>query len=263
VKVGTHIPYDETKAQVDLGSAKQTLVQEEDAVLLDEATLASAMGLAEVADWTPKSAATSAAAPPPFEECWAQAQRELPALASARALEQAADELVNAGIDALYPQLSLGFGYSAAGSSLPLPWSWQVGPSLSWVPFDGFQNLYSIDEAVAALRAARNDVTSAEQAAWLDARTAWLAIEDARRQLDLALLQVQYAEDNLTLAQGRFDNGKATAVDLTDARQALIAARAAQVQARAQYDIATAKLQKSMGAGSPDAPAARPDGGAR
>ena len=260
VKVGTRIPYDETKAEVDLGNAKLALVQQEDAVLLDQAILVNAMGLAETTDWRPLPVTAPVTAPPSFEECWAQAQAAVPTIAAARAREKAADELVNAQIATLHPSLSLGFNYDAAGSSAPFPWSFSVGPSASWIPFDGFRNLYSIDEAVAALQSAHVDRAVAEQQAWLDARSAWLAIEDARRQLDLTVLQVRNAEENLTLAQGRFDAGKATSVELTDARQALLQAQATQVQTRADYDVATARLAKAMGSagGDPNAAAAAP-----
>lgn len=258
VNVGTRIPYDETKAEVDLGNARLALVQAEDNALLDQAALANAMGLAETTDWEPQAPTSAPVAPPSFDECWAEAQRSVPTIASARAREDAANELVNARVASLYPNLTLGFSYSAGGQSPPLPWSWQVGPSLSWLPFDGLQNLYTIDEAVAALQSARVDRTTAEQAAWLEARSAWLAIEDARKQLELTDLQVRNAEENLSLAQGRYDAGKATSVELTDAHQLLTLARATQVQTRADYDVANARLAKAMGStgGQPQLPAA-------
>lgn len=247
VKVGTRIPYDETKAEVDLGNARLVLVQTEDNILLDQATLANAMGLAETTDWEPKAPQEPPVAPPAFDECWAEAQRSVPTIAAARAREDAANELVNARIAELYPDLTLGFNFNGGGQSPPLPWNWSVGPSLSWIPFDGLQNLYTIDEAVAALQSARVDRTTAEQSAWLETRSAWLAIEDARKQLELTDLQVRNAEENLTLAQGRFDAGKAASIELTDARQLLTLARATQVQTRADYDVATARLAKAMG----------------
>lgn len=251
VRVGTRIPYDQTKAEVDLGNARLALVQTEDAVLAAQATLAASLGLAEVADWEPADKPDLLRTPQPFDVCWADAQRDRPAIAAAAAREIAASELVNARVAALYPQLSLGFGFSASGVSTPLDWVWQAGPSLAWVPFDGFTNLYSIDEAVANLRAARADRTAAEQLAWLDVRTAWLAVEDARRRLELTALLVRSAEENVTLAQGRFDVGRGTAVELTDAQQALISARADDVQARADVDLATARLARAIGISVP------------
>jgi outer membrane protein TolC len=249
VRVGTRIPYDETKAEVDLGNAKLTLVQTEDAVLLAQATLATAMGLAETGDWIPDTEVKLPAGPATFDACWAVARRERPALASAQARVKAASALVDAQVAALYPSSTLGFGISESGSSSPLPWTWQIGPSATWTPFDGFRNLYSIDDAVAALKSARTDYASAEQLAWLDVRTAWLGIEDAVRRLELTALVVKSAEENLRLAQGRFDARVGTSVELTDAQQALTQAKSDDVQARVDHELATARLLRALGAG--------------
>ena len=255
VLVGTRIPYDETKAEVDLGNARLALVQADDAVLAAQATLANAMGLAETTDWSPEETSVLPEAPKPFEECWAEARRGRPALAAAAAREEAASELVNARIAALYPSLDLGFGFSAAGPTTPLPWSWQFGPNLAWIPFDGFTNLYTIDEATASLKVARTARASAEQLGWLDVRSAWLAMEDALRRLDVTTLIVRNSEENVTLAQGRFDVGKGTSIELTDARQALSKARSDDVQARADLDTAAARLAKAMGVAVSEPPA--------
>jgi outer membrane protein TolC len=254
VRVGTRIPYDRTKAEVDLGNAKVTLVQTEDSVLLAQANLAGAMGLAEMSDWTPDGATRMPAPPDTFEKCWAVARGSRPALVAATARVEAASELVNARIAELYPQMDLGFGFTAAGSTTPLPWNWRVGPALSWVPFDGFQNLYTIDDAVANMRIARTARAAVEQQTWLDVRTAWIGTIDAKRKIELTALLVRSAEENLTLAQGRFDAGRGTAVELTDARTALTSARSDDVTAHAELDLATALLWKALGATGHETP---------
>jgi outer membrane protein len=247
VRVGTRIPYDETKAEVDLGNTKLLLVEAEDAVLSAQAVLANTIGLAELTDWTPEADAAAPPIPDTFDACWSEARRSRPALAAAEARERAASELVNAQVAALYPSLDLTFVFGASGVSAPLPWSWQAGPAATWIPFDGFQNLYSIDEAVANLRAARTVRATAEQVAWLDVRTAWIATIDAKRRLDLTALQIRNAEEGVTLTQGRFDVGLATTVELTDSRQALAQARADDVQARADLDTASSRLVRALG----------------
>lgn len=248
VRVGTRIPYDRTKAEVDLGNAKLDLVRAEDAALLAQAALASSMGLAELSDWVPDGDAPMPVPPDTFDACWAAALRGSPTLAAATARVDASYELVNARIAELYPSFDLGFAFNWAGATTPLPWNWSLGGSASWIPFDGFQNLYSIDEAVANLRAARAARAAVEQQTWLDVRTSWIATIDAKRALELTSLIVKSAEENLTLAQGLFDAGSGTAVELTDARQALTTARSDDVQAHAELDIATARLWKTLGA---------------
>ena len=247
VQVGTRIPYDETKAQVDLGTAKLAQVKEKDAVLSAQASLANAIGLAEIVDWTPDFETRLPPIPESFEASWDLARQNQPTLASALAREQAANYLVDARIASLYPSLGLDFGFTGAGPKLPLPWTWSVGASLSWIPFDGFQRLATIDEAVASLRSARSIRAQVEQQTWLDVRSSWLAILDARERVDLTTLSVKNAEQNHELAQALFNVGKGTSIDLADAAQLLAQARSDLVQAKADEYAATAGLLKALG----------------
>jgi outer membrane protein TolC len=247
VKYGKRIEVDATRAELDLGNARQDLVIAEDAVLLAQANLANALGLAETADWVPDDAPLTDADAPAFEECWRAAQERRPSLAAARAREQAASALVDARIAALYPSLTLGLSADRSGTESPYLWAWRFGPRVSWVPFDGFQNLSRIDEAVAALKSARTARAQEEQQAWLEVRRAWLVLEDARRRLELTSLTIRAAQQTLDLTRARFDAGASTSLELTDAQQSLVKARADDVQATAERDVATARLWQAMG----------------
>jgi outer membrane protein len=249
-RVGKRIPYDVTKARVDLGNARLAEVLATDAIEVSRAALVSAVGLAEVTSWLPDAEeppVPQGVEPSDFRAAWKATLPRRPSLAAAAARERAACSIVDARVAALYPSLSLGASWGESGSSLPLPWSFDLGPIVRWTPFDGFRNLASIDESVALLRAARADRAAEEQRAWLEVRQSWVAIEDATKRLDLADLQVQSATDNLTLAQGRFDAGLGTSVDLSDARQSLVAAEAEQIRARADHSIAVASLVQAVG----------------
>ena len=249
-RVGSRIAYDVTKAKVDLGNAKLLEVRAADALLVARAALANAVSLAESLDWVPDSPdgpLDVTFTPKDFDAAWAATLPSRPALAAAAAREQAAFALVDARVAALYPSLSIDLGYSKSGAKPPLPWSFNLGPSIRWTPFDGFQNLASIDESVATLRGARTARAAEEQAAWLDVKTAWIAIEDATKRVELESLVVASAEENLTLAQGRFDAGVGTSVDLSDARQSRVVALAGRIQARADRSIALARLAQAVG----------------
>lgn len=247
VAAGTRIRYDATKAEVDLENARLTEVKARDAELVAQATLAHAIGLQEVVDWTPDPESALPALPETFDEAWSIARENQPTLASAAAREQAASALVDARIAALYPSLALTGSADESGNYFPLSWAWSLGGALSWTPFDGFERLSTVDESAASMRSARTARTQAEQQIWLDVRTAWLAIEDARRRIDLTTLAVKAAEQNLVLAQARFDVGKGTSVELTDAQQALALARGDLVQARADERVARARLAQALG----------------
>ena len=131
--------------------------------------------------------------------------------------------------------------------TFPLSWNWQMGPNLNWTIFNGFANYYTIDEAAANLHASRAARTLLEQQVWLDVKTTYIALEDARARLELTALTVQSAQANLVLAQARYETGRVTPVEVTDAEVNLASARGSEVQARSDYDTALANLWKALG----------------
>ncbi|HET6369741.1 MAG TPA: TolC family protein, partial [Nitrospiria bacterium] len=58
---------------------------------------------------------------------------------------------------------------------------------------------------------------------------------------------VRQAEENLELANGRFQAGVGTSVERTDAQVTLANAKTTQVQALYDYRVAEANLEKAMG----------------
>ena len=73
-------------------------------------------------------------------------------------------------------------------------------------------------------------------------------IEDSRERLDIATLTARQAEENLTLVSGRFENGKASSVELTDAQVALATARGDRIQAEYDLHLALAAIRRATGA---------------
>jgi outer membrane protein len=252
-RVGERIQYDVTKAEVDLADARLAEVRARDAVLTAQANLANAVGLAELVEWTPAASGRPSAAAPAFDDLWKEAQTQRPSLAAAAARERGASALVDADVADLYPTITFGAGASEGGTRFPWTWSANVGPSIRWVPFDRWANLATIDEQVAVLRVTRAGRAAEEQRAWLEVRSAWIAIEDARSRFEVTALGLRSAQENLELAQGRFEVGLGTSIELTDAQQALTKARSEDVQARGDYDIAVARLKQAIGEEPPHA----------
>lgn len=247
VEVGKRAPYDLTKAEVDLGNARLTRVKTADAVRSAGAALANAVGLAQVTEWEPAEPAELETYGAGFDQAWAYARQHEPRAASAAALEQGASALVDAQVAALYPAINFGASWNASGTAFPLVSNTSFGPSLSWLVFNGMTNQYTIDEAAANLRGARAQKAQVEQQVWLDVRSSFVALEDAKARVGLTALTVRSAEENLRLAQGRYEVGQASAVDLTDAQVGLAQARSDQAQARADYQTALAQLWKALG----------------
>ena len=112
--------------------------------------------------------------------------------------------------------------------------NWQVGATLSWPFLNG-----GADEARAAeLRGAVEQTRAARAAEVLQVRAdveqAALAVLEAHARRDVSQVLVGQAQENLELAEGRYQAGVGSIVELTDAQAALTSARAQQV--RSGYD---------------------------
>jgi outer membrane protein TolC len=182
-----------------------------------------------------------------FEEALSQARTNHPKLLSLILQESAARSAVDAAIADFYPALTLQGSFAWQGSLTPLTWFSYLGPALSYVIFSGWEKTGVLHETVATLRQAYANRAQEEQQVFLDLRSGYTQLEDARESLKILDLTVKEAEEQLDLAQGRYTAGKASAVDLTDAQVALATARANEIQARWDFEIAIAGLERSIG----------------
>jgi outer membrane protein len=252
VDVGSRQKYDLTKAQVDLGNAQLNLVKARTALVVARATLDNVLGLTEDPSYQVERPAEVGQWTLTFDESFLLARKNHPHLQGLILREAAARYGVDAAIADFYPSLSLSGQFQWNGSLLPTTWFSSLGPLLNYVVFSGWQKTGALHLAVAGLREAYATRALEEEQIYLDLRNAFALFEDARESQKIASLTVKNAEEQLDLAQGRYLAGKASAVDLTDAQVALASARAAEIQARWDYEVSIASLLRSIGgAGKP------------
>jgi outer membrane protein TolC len=247
VDAGTRQKYDLTKAQVDLGNAQLTLVKARTALTVARATLNTSLGLASEPQYTLDRKAPPGTWSMPFDDAVAAARAYHPALQSLILRENAARYAIEAAIADFYPAISLQGSFSWTGGLLPANYLAFLGPVLNWVVFSGWNKTGVLHGAVASLREAYANRAQEEQLLFLDLRQAYAALEDTRESMKIASLTVKSAEETLDLVTGRFQVGKASSVELTDAQVALANARAAEIQARYDFEISIAAIQRSIG----------------
>jgi outer membrane protein TolC len=117
--------------------------------------------------------------------------------------------------------------------------------------FTGWRETAKVDEAVAAMRAARSRVAEREQLIYLDIRRGLSSLNTACERQVLTDLIVREATESLALVNERYRQGKASAIEVTDAQVALTAARVARVRARFDRQKAVAQVQHAIGNGEP------------
>ncbi len=133
------------------------------------------------------------------------------------------------------------------GAQTPLNESWSATLSLNWSLFDGGNRIARYQEAKANLEGARARVKSTELDIIQNVEQAEIAVEEAQERILAAQTLVASAQENFRLAQGRFDAGVGTILELTDAQLALTQAQNTESQALADYRIALARLDRAVG----------------
>lgn len=230
-EAGAAMSYDVSKAEVDYANAMLDEIAASNAVENARASLNLALGLAEnpvyaLGDCSFASYAND------VDELFCAARTNAPALASLRASAEAAKNYVDWTICDLYPDLSFSLTFDAKGDSSPLLWNYAAVPRAAQTLFSAGAKNRQIEEAVVRLRAARSRLAAAEQQLYNGLLSATLAADRARRSLEVAELAERAARENFDVVSSRYDVGKASVLERTDAQVALTRAEASVVAAR-------------------------------
>lgn len=232
--VGAAMNYEVSKAEVDYQNALLSEISASNAVETARASLALALGLAE----NPRIALGDCSFPEMTNDVgalMAVAATNAPALAALRAAADAAKDYVDWTICDLYPNLSFRLSFDAKGDSSPLLWNYAAVPAVAQTLFSAGAKNRQIETAVAQLRAARSKLAEAEQQLFNQVLTATLSADRARKSLAVAEAALAASKENFDVVSSRYDVGKASALERTDAQVALSSAEAAVVTAR--YDL--------------------------
>lgn len=239
--VGAAMNYDVTKARVDWYDARLSEISASNALESARATLALALGLAEnphfeverATDWSP-------ALPSSAEELMDLARTNAPSLAALKARADAAKDYVDWTICDLYPKLSFSLTFDAKGDSSPLLWNYAAVPAASQSLFSAGAKSRQIETAVAQLRSARSALAAAEQKTWNAILSAKLEEDRAAESLSVAEAALEAAKENFEVVSSRYDVGKASSLERTDAQVAVTSAEANVISAR--YDWLGAQI---------------------
>ena len=232
--VGAAMNYEVSKAEVDYQNALLSEISASNAVETARASLALALGLAE----NPRIALGDCSFPEMTNDVgalMAVAATNAPALAALRASADAAKNYVDWTICDLYPNLSFRLSFDAKGDSSPLLWNYAAVPAVAQTLFSAGAKNRQIEAAVAQMRAARSKLAEAEQKLFNQLLTATLSADRARKSLAVAEAALAASKENFDVVSSRYDVGKASALERTDAQVALSSAEAAVVTAR--YDL--------------------------
>ena len=243
--VGTQPLSTAVRAEVDVANAKVDLINARNALRTARVALNTAMA---VEASTPTEIRDNLEYEPVTLDRAAlrtEALRQSPEYRAAKLQSSAAEANVQVASRNFLPDVS-GVG-SYGGAQPELNQTWSLGLAFTWTIFDGGRLIAAHQEAKANLGAANARIKAAELALLQNLEQAEIALEAAQERIQAAQLVISSAQENFRLAQGRFDVGVGTILELTDAQLALTQAQNTEAQALADYRISLARLDRSVG----------------
>lgn len=248
-QVGKSAKIDVTSAELNLSNGQLELIQGENNLRTAIATLNNVMGLTKPLEYELVDELEEKRAEFNFEEVLERAYTQRPDLKALLEREKALGQLVKSARADYLPKLTASASYNWTGEDFPLSDYWAIGLGVSVPLFNGFQTRNSVEQAKANLAILRSNIMRLKQGIYLEVEEAYLKLEEAKKRILVAELSQKQAEENLSLAKGRYQAGAGSAIELADAELKFSNAGLGYIQALYDYKLAESALEKAMGVG--------------
>lgn len=246
-QVGLRAKIDVTKAEANLYDAESNLIKAKNGVELAQVTLMNALGLKTWPYKGVEGVLEITPIPASLAELRSQALERRPEVVKNRYQQEYNKAAVKVAQAGHYPSFTSNAAYGWQGQDYPLPGNWWIGAAVNFPLFEGLTIAYSVSQSKALLRASeanaevlRQDVTKEVDQAYLDLKSAWEFIRATKKALEAA-------RENFRLAQGRYQVGVGSIIEVTDAQVQFSQADLKFVRALYDYRTAEARLDKAIG----------------
>jgi len=183
-----------------------------------------------------------------ISDLMAEAARQRPDLKAAQLQRDAAEANVTVARAAGRPTISIGALHNLTTQPGEQNENYnQVGISISWPLFTGFNVSYGIRQAQAVLREQDANLEQVGLSVSLDVWNGYYSLDSANQQLVATASLTKTADDNLEVALGRYQAGVGTIVDVLTAQTAASAARHLRISAELSWMVSRAQLALALG----------------
>src|SRR4051812_26011464 len=250
VEVGTRPEIDLAQARADLANARSQLIDAQNNYLIAKAQLNQAMGVIgptdyEVAD---QSLLPIAGEESPIDALADEALRARPEVIALQDQIRAQLQTVSAIKGGYGPAVGATAGATTGGTRVDdLGWNVAFGVTLTWQIYQGGFTTAQVNEAEATAGQLAAQLDLLRQQVRFDIEQASLAVRAAKAVIEADRETVLNARDRLRLAEGRYETGVGSAIELGDAQVALTTAEAQTVQADDRLSTARAQLLRALG----------------
>jgi outer membrane protein TolC len=248
-RVGLVAQLDVNRAHVQVLVQQQRLVSAQNEFAKEKITLARLIGLPptdryELADTIPFSAAPAMS----LDLALARALATRFDLKAADAQVQAAERALTAARDERLPSASVSADYGAIGSTPSQALgTFAVVGTISIPIWQGGRTEGHIEMAEAAVAQRRAEADDVKNQIEGDVRKAYLDLQAAASQVDVATQNRDVSEENLELTRQRLDTGVSDNVDVVQAQEALAAADLDRINSLFAHNVAKLSLARALG----------------
>lgn len=250
VSVGTRPAIDLAQVRADVANARLQLVQAQNAYAQSKAELNRAMGVAQSTDYevADEQLPPLAEEDAPEERLVAVALDARPELESLRRQSEALGLQAKAASGGYWPSVGVSTGVTNAGSDLgEMGPNWSLGATLSWNLFAGGATRAQVRELEATRGATDAALLSQQQQVRLEVVNARLGLGAAKASVLAADEAVAASRERLRLAEGRYQAGAGSILELQDAQVAVTRAEGQAIQAAFSVSLARAQLVRALG----------------
>jgi len=250
VKIGTRPEIDLALARTARANAEVQLINAENGYDTAKAQLNQAMGVEGPTDYDIANDTLPAVdgEDQRIDPLLAEALQHRPDIGALDEQARAQELTLRAAQGGYGPALGVSAGLTDAGPALDQTVAnWNATVTLTWNLFQGGLTRAQAQEARANLDSARAQIDTLRQQVRVEVEQARLAVRAAKGALSAAGEALVNAREQLRLAEGRYQAGAGSAIELGDAQVALTTAAAQRVQAEYNLSTSRAQLLRALG----------------
>jgi outer membrane protein TolC len=250
VKAGTSPNIDALRANVELKTRQQDLIQSKNNLAIEKLTVARVIGLApgqqfELTDKSPYQPFAGLSVEDALKRAYENRSDFQAALADVRASEYAR----KAAKDGYLPSISFSADYGLAGTYDTLATNnvMDVRGTLNIPIFQGGKVHADVLEADARLEQSRQRLENLRAQIDDDVRTALLNIESAEEQVEVARSNIDLADQTLEQSRDRFAAGVTDTVEVVQAQESVASAHESYISSLYSDNYAKISLARALG----------------
>jgi len=251
VNAGTSPAIDGLRAQVELKSRQQQLIQAKNGFAIQKLSLARVIGLApgqefELTDKEPYEPFATLTIDEALKQAYASRSDYQAALADVRAAEYSR----KAAVAGYFPSLDFNADYGIAGTipSINVHGVFDARGTLTIPIFQGGRVRGDILQADAQLKQARDHAENLRAQIDQDVRTALFNVQSAEEEVAVSRSNIDLADQTLVQSQDRFKAGVTDTVEVVQAQETVASAHESYISSLYEDNYAKISLARALGA---------------